>query len=288
MKILLTGGSGDLGHTLCPLLRAANYNPIVFDIRSPRAEKTQFVEGSIMDRRSLRKAFAKANAVVHIAAWHGIHEFRKQRDAYDFWDLNVTGTFNVFQAAVDAGIKNVMFISSTSVDEPGTNYGQSKILGESLAHSYAMRHSMNIPILRPRAFIPHWNRDAYSCYLEWCRWYWSGAVHIDDVAQAVMKTLALMTGVAGLGAPAFTIDGAYEYSDEDLAKWDEHGPGSTFKHYYPEFVDLARQHGLRMEHKPKKLDISATKQAIDYQPVFSLRSLLIELEKYGEQGPPSP
>lgn len=48
-------------------------------------------------------------------AWN--HEFTKQKSRYDFWDLNVTGTFNIFQAANDTNIKNIILISSESVSE---------------------------------------------------------------------------------------------------------------------------------------------------------------------------
>jgi nucleoside-diphosphate-sugar epimerase len=41
-------------------------------------------------------------------AWHGIHEDRGEKDAYDFVDLNVRGTFEVFEAAASAGIGKVV------------------------------------------------------------------------------------------------------------------------------------------------------------------------------------
>ncbi len=227
--------------------------------------------------------------VIHIAAWHGVHEFRKEKDAYDFWDLNVTGTFNVFQAAADAGIDKVIFVSSTSIDERFGIYGHTKVLGEEMARAYAFRHGMKIVTLRPRAFIPYWNRTIYSSYIDWANWFWGGAVHIDDVAQAVMRAVEFLGTGEELDEPLFlTVYGAYEFSEEDLKTWDKEGSGSTFKKYYSNYYDLVCEHGLDPARKPKQLDISETRRILKYDPKFSLRNLLEELAQYGAEGPPSP
>ena len=101
MKVLLTGGSGDLGQTLLPKLLDRGDTPVILDVRAPRALKpgAAFIQGSILARPKLTGIFRGCDCVVHIAAWHGIHEDRGDRNAYDFFDLNVRGTFEVFEAA---------------------------------------------------------------------------------------------------------------------------------------------------------------------------------------------
>ena len=145
---------------------------------------------------------------------------------------------------------------------------------------------MNVIILRPRAFIPFWNRDAYASYSEWARWFWKGAVHIDDVASAVMPSLDLITRQQLNRELILTLDGAYEYTDADLDHWDIDGPGSTFKKYYSEYYDLAMSYGLDPALKPTKLDIAETVRWLGYKPSFSLANLLAELAAYGDNGPP--
>jgi len=270
---------------------AMGHTPIVIDVRTPTKvlDDVGYFEASILDREALQTAMQDCRMVVHIAAWHGIHEYRGERDAYEFWDLNVTGTFNVFEAAAREGIKNIVFISSTSVDDQNGLYGHTKVLGEKIAQMYADRHDMNIIILRPRAFIPPWNNVVYRDYLEWAHWFWSGAVHIDDVAQAVCKSVEKLSANERLAEPlTLVVDGAYEYSDEELANWDAEGAGSTFKRHYPQYYALALTNDLDPAEKPHKLDISATREAIGYEPKFSLGSLLQELAKYGPDGPPDP
>jgi hypothetical protein len=126
MKVLLTGGSGNLGHILVPKLLDKGDTPVIMDIRAPRDLKkgALFIEESILDRPKLTQTFRGCDCIVHIAGWHGIHEDRGEKNAYDFFDLNVRGTFEVCEAAASAGIDKVIFISTTSVYRPDTLYAQ--------------------------------------------------------------------------------------------------------------------------------------------------------------------
>jgi nucleoside-diphosphate-sugar epimerase len=290
MKVLLTGGSGNLGQTLVPSLLDRGDTPVILDVRAPRHlnEGALFIEGSILDRAKLTEAFRDCDCIVHIAAWHGIHEDRGEKNAYDFFDLNVRGTFEVFEAAASLGIDKIIFISTTSVYRPDTLYGRSKILAELIAEDYRKHREMNMVTLRPRGFIPHWDRDVYARYSDWARWFWKGAVHIDDVAAAVLLSLDLISRRQPGQQLVLTLDSAYEYTDADLAHWDAEGPGSTFRKYYPEYYDLALSYGLDPALKPTKLDISETMRWLGYKPSYSLANLLSELAAYGDSGPPQP
>lgn len=288
MKILLTGGSGDLGAVLAPQLLARGDDPVLFDVRPPRALTACYQPGSILDRDQLAAAMNGVDIVVHIAAWHGIHEVRGEKDVFDFWDLNVTGTFYVLETAVRSNVSRILYISSTSVDEWPGIYGSSKLLGEELTRTYAARHGLSIVNLRPRAFIPHWNRAVYDDYIGWAAWFWKGAVHIDDVAQATLQSIDLLARTR-LDAPlTLVVDGAYDYSEADLANWDAGGPGTTFDRVYPGYRALVERHGLDPALKPHVLDISATRAWLGYTPQVSLRRVLDELATYGADGPPAP
>ena len=290
MRVLLTGGSGDLGLTLVPRLLDRGDTPVILDIRAPRDLKpgAVFIEGSILDRPRLPEIFRGCDCIVHIAAWHGIHEDRGERNAYDFFDLNVRGTFEVFEAAASLGIDKIVYISTTSVYRPDLRYGSSKIVAEAIAEDYRKRRDMNVITLRPRGFIPHWNREVYDRYSDWARWFWKGAVHIDDVAAAVMLSLDLISRQRIERQLVLTLDSAYEYTDADLADWDAEGPGSTFRKYYPDYYDLAVSYGLDPAVKPTRLDIAETVRRLGYKPSYSLASLLSELAAYGDSGPPRP
>jgi nucleoside-diphosphate-sugar epimerase len=284
MKVLLTGGAGDLGQTLVPRLRGAGDTPVVLDLREPPSD-APFIRGSVLDRAHLRGWLGGIGAIVHIAAWHGIHESRGEKDAYDFFDLNVRGTFEVFEAAAREGVSKVVHISTTSLHRPDTLYARSKIIAERIAADYAAHYGMNVITLRPRGFIPYWNRAVYTRYRDWAAWFWKGAVHVDDVAQAVMLSLKLLDQGPLNENPILTLDSAYEYTDEDLANWDAAGPGTTFRKYYPLYYDLARSFDLDPQAKPLRLNIAETVRRLGYKPTYSLGSLLQELASCGDAGP---
>ena len=288
MRVLLTGGSGDLGLLLARELAQRGDVPICLDVRPPRVQRGEFVQGSITDRALLAQIMPGIDVVVHIAAWHGIHEVTGQRDAFDFWDVNVTGTFNVLETAVRANISKFVYISSTSVDDRFGVYGHTKVLGEEIAQTYVARHGVNLITLRPRAFIPHWNTDTYKDYLEWANWFWGGAVHIDDVAQATLLAVDRLVQNPPVDYLCLTVDGAYDYSPAALANWDAAGPGSSFANQYPEFAALAEKYELPVAKRPSPKNITQTVQELGYQPRFSLQNLLTELAEFGPAGPPPP
>src|SRR5215217_5747523 len=111
----------------------------------------------------------------------------------------------------------IIFISTTSIGRPDTLYGRSKILAECIAEDYRRYKNMNVITLRPRAFIPFWNRRVYANYSDWARWFWKGAVHIDDVASAVVLSVNLISKQHPGRQLVLTVDSAYEYTDADLA-----------------------------------------------------------------------
>jgi nucleoside-diphosphate-sugar epimerase len=281
MRILLTGGASDLAHVVTPQLIGQGHEVLRLDIREPRERVGVLIVGSILDRQLLQETMQQIDCVVHIAAWHGIHAVTGQRDIYEFWDLNVTGSFYVFEAAARAGVRSVVYLSSTSIDEWPDVYGHTKILGEQIAQTYVARHGMRVFALRPRAFIPAWNRAVYPDFAAWARWYWPGAVHIRDVAQAVVRSIDTLASMHEPIYAAFALDGACPYSADELANWDIDGPGSTFRIHFAAYEELARQHGLDPALRPTWLPDHSAAQLIGYQPTYGHAELLAELAHAG-------
>ncbi len=286
MKYILTGGAGDLGQLLYQDLRQNGHEVRILDMaEKPRAMAAcDYLRGSLTDRADCRTAAVGRDILIHIAALHGIHE-DQGCDAYDFHDVNVTGTFNIFQAAAEAGIRKVILISSTSVDDRYGLYGHTKILNEEMARAYAARHDMDIIVLRPRAFIPPWNRCVYDDFIGWANWFVKGAVHIQDVKQAVLKAAEHLKNHTLEDVPILPVDGAYEYTSDDLVNWNDETPSRT---YGPERIQLAEGAGIDIRRKPKVIGHTDAFQKIEYQPKYSLKNLLDDFETYGAAGPPNP
>jgi nucleoside-diphosphate-sugar epimerase len=289
MHILLTGGSGDLGTLVAPSLESLGHTLSNLDMTPPKKPHGEFVQGSILDRQLLASLMSNVDCIIHIAALHGIHEFQNSASIEQFWDVNVTGTFNLLHAARNAGVKRFVFISSTSVDEVNSIYGRTKIIAEAACQMFTSTDAdFSVIVLRPRAFIPHWNRNVYDSedelknFVEWAEWFWKGAVHIDDVAQSVVKSVELLSHSSVKGCPILVVDGKHDYSADDLENWDINGPSSTFvKEYGEQLRDLAIRHGLDPSLRPQVLDVSKTCDLLGYSPMYSLRDLLGELGNFG-------
>lgn len=283
MHIFLSGGSGDLGQLLTRDL-TPSHTIRNLDIATPpvkNSDNYHHIQGSITDKDSVEDTMQSCDHVIHIAAWHGIHEDVKSADA--FFNLNVIGTYNMLEAARKNGVKRFIFISSTSVKDRYGLYGHTKVLGEEMVHAYAARHTdMEFVILRPRAFIPPWNKGAYSKFSDFFNWFVPGAVHIEDFAQAVIK--ALDVPVKACEAATYIIDGAYDYSDDDLKNFNN----DVVEKHYGDYLGLAKQYGIDLYIKPNKLTIDRANRLAGYNPEYSLKTMLEQLKRYGNEGPPSP
>ncbi len=67
----------------------------------------EFIQGDVRDPADMHTAAQGVDMIVHTAAIHGIH--LRDHTARDFYDLNLTGTFNMWEAAVQAGVRGVFF-----------------------------------------------------------------------------------------------------------------------------------------------------------------------------------
>lgn len=100
------------------------------------------LEGDIQDRDLVQGAFRGVDYVFHLAAQAGIRA--SVLDPIKVHEINTRGTLNILQAALDGGVKKVIYASSSSVygkveylpfDEahprvPVSPYGLSKLMAE--------------------------------------------------------------------------------------------------------------------------------------------------------------
>ena len=140
MRLLITGGTGFFGRAFAKHALAWGYTVCIYS-RNEYAQflmrqefcddpRLRFFIGDVRDRDRLRRAMEGCDSVVHAAALKRI-----EVGAYDPIEMvktNVVGTMNVIEAAMDAGVGKVVFLSSDKAFEPVSAYGQSKAIAESL------------------------------------------------------------------------------------------------------------------------------------------------------------
>lgn len=149
LRVAITGGTGSLGSAITRHFLAAGVERIVVFSRSEFSQammaqslETEFGQakmapvlrfflGDVRDRRRMIDAFAGCDVVVHTAALKRVDAVASHIG--EVMKTNILGTMNTIEAAYEAGVAKVLFISSDKSVEPTNAYGASKQMGEHLA-----------------------------------------------------------------------------------------------------------------------------------------------------------
>jgi UDP-glucose 4-epimerase len=228
-KFLVTGGSGFIGsHVVDRLVAEGAAEVVVFDAR-PRTENltkaleggnVRIVEGDVGDTGALTEAATGVDGVFHLAV---LPLGPCSEDPRRCLDVNVAGTFNVLDAARQAGARKLVFSSASSVygdtnetmDETHplgarTMYGGSKIAGEYFVRAFHDLYGLDYVILRyMNVYGP---RQDGGLVINVLRRIQSGEpptimgdgsqsfdfVHVADVAGANVRAMASDVGEATL------------------------------------------------------------------------------------------
>ena len=151
-NVVVTGGAGFIGSNLARHLALENNHVVVVDDLSTGHMENisdlkdsgdlEFVHASITDLAVLQKVFTDCDYVFHEAALPSVPRSIKEPIVVN--QVNINGTLNVLVAAKDAGVKKVIFASSSSVygdtptlpkkeemnPHPLSPYAVSKLAGE--------------------------------------------------------------------------------------------------------------------------------------------------------------
>lgn len=170
MHVVITGGAGFIGANLARRFLSwdvAQRVTVVDDLSSGSQRNldgldVRLVEGSVVDSEVLDEAFARADAVVHLAAVASVPQ--SLRDPLATHVANATGTLQVLEAARRAGDLHTTVASSAALyggdptmpqsedlpARPVNPYGASKLAAESYALAWAS--SFGLPTVAFRFF----------------------------------------------------------------------------------------------------------------------------------------
>lgn len=185
MRGLVTGGAGFIGSNLVEELLSRGWEVVVLDDLSTGKKENiapfessgrfLFIKGSVTDRAACDRACEGIDYVFHEAAVTSVPQSIDEPERT--FEVNVRGTSNVFLAARDAGVKRVVWASSTSVYgnsdslpnreneplRPLSPYAASKASGEMLAS--AVSEVYHLPVVSLRYFNVFGRRqDPFSAY----------------------------------------------------------------------------------------------------------------------------
>ncbi len=166
-KILVLGACGQVGTELVENLQSI-YGPssiVASDIRTsdnPVFENSEFEMLDVLDKKRIAEVFTKhkPTIVYHLAAL--LSATAEQNPKFG-WELNMDGTFNIFDACLEFGVKRIFWPSSIAVFgpttprvntpqstilEPNTIYGITKLAGERYCEYYHNRYGLDVRSIR--------------------------------------------------------------------------------------------------------------------------------------------
>lgn len=223
-QVFLTGGSGFLGAYIMQTLVQKGYRvkaltrgkKIPFFIDPATAAGVEWVEGDLFDPLLLEEAMTGVDAVIHAAAKVSFHD----ADRDELYKVNVEGTANMVNAAINTGISRFVYISSVAAigrsttgeevkedtkwdpERKTTHYAKSKFRAE-LEVWRGMAEGLDTVILNPSTILGYGDWFQSSCaifrnvYNEF-PWYTNGINGFVDVEDVAAATVQLMeSGITG-------------------------------------------------------------------------------------------
>ena len=285
-RILVTGSAGHLGEALMRSFVARGQRDRVLGIdRAPSAFTD--VVATITDRAAVREAMRGVGAVIHTATLHKPHVATHTRQ--DFVDTNISGTLNLLEEAVSAGVRAFVFSSSTSVfgdalvpapgqpaawitedvaAVPKNIYGATKAAAEDLCQLAARNQGLACVVLRISRFFPEADDDpqqraAFADANIKANEFLYRRVALDDVVSA---HLLAVERAADLRFARFVISATTPFEIGDAAALREDAV-RVLRQRVPGFEALYRQLGWQMFPTLDRVySNSRAREALGWQP----------------------
>lgn len=300
-KILITGATGQIGTVLTGELRRVwgEDNVIATDIRRPEDNNGLFEELDVLDGDKLNNLISrhKINQIYHLAA---ILSAKGEQNPRMAWEINMSGLFNVLEAAKTQKLK-VFFPSSIAVfgrktprhntpqftvQEPESVYGISKVAGESWCQYYNMKYGVDVRSVRYPGIISYQSMpgggttdyaveifhyavkgEPYECFLKS-----NARLPMLYMPDAIRGTLELME------APAekITIRTSYNLAGMSFTPFEI---ASEIQKYFPDFkVTYNPDYREAIaESWPAALDDRAARRDWGWEPEFDLPSMTTDM-----------
>lgn len=295
MRILVTGSAGHLGEALVRGLASEGHDVIGLDVLET---PTTTVVGSIANRACVRRAVDGADAIVHAATLHKPHVETHRRQ--EFVDTNVTGTLNLLEEAVAAGVGRFVFTSSTSAfgralvpppgapaawitedvaDIPRNVYGVTKHAAEDLCELIHRDHGLSCVILRTSRFFPEPDdrdeiRPAYADANLKINELLYRRVDLEDVVSA--HRLALERAPE-IGFGRYIVSATTPFTRDDLPELRVDAP-ALVRRLFPDYEALYAQRDWAMFPSIERVYANErARAALDWTPRYDFRHALDRL-----------
>jgi nucleoside-diphosphate-sugar epimerase len=302
MKFLVTGSAGHLGEALVRTLRDLDHEVVGLDIlESPFTTDV----GSIAERSVATRCMSGVQVVFHAATLHKPHVATHTRQ--EFVDTNITGTLNLLEAAVSAGVQSFIYTSTTSVfgdalvppagvpaawitedvtPIPKNIYGATKGAAEDLCQLFHRNQGLACMVLRTSRFFPEEDdnkamREAFSDENLKANEYLYRRVDIEDVVSA---HLLAAERAPDLGFRKYIISATTPFRREDLARLREDAPG-VVRERVADYEAAYRRRGWKMFPGIERVYVNErARNELGWMPRYDFHSIVRSLKAGADFG----
>lgn len=299
MRLLVTGSAGHLGEALVRTLRTS-HDVVGLDVlESPFTDIT----GSIADREVVARAVDGVDAILHPATLHKPHVATHSKQ--DFVDTNVTGTLNLLEESMRAGVNRFVFTSTTSVfghamkppagapaawvtedvaPIPKNIYGATKVAAEHLCELFHRDKGLPCLILRTSRFFVEEDddrdvRESFENGNVKANEFTSRRVEIEDVVEA--HRLALDRAEA-IGFGRYIISATTPFTPDDMVAVRTDAP-AVVRERFPGFEEIYAARGWRMFPGFDRVYVNArARDELGWRPKYDFAHVLERLRDGGE------
>jgi UDP-glucose 4-epimerase len=296
MKVLVTGSSGHLGEALVRTLKTANHEVIGVDI--VKSDFTNQV-GSIVDRDHIDRCLEGVDAIFHTATLHKPHVITHSRQS--FIDTNITGTLNLLEGAISAGVSSFVFTSTTSafggalatpdnalaawitervIPIPKNIYGVTKTAAEDLCELFHRTYRLPCVVLRTSRFFPEEDdhlatRQTYQDGNVKANEFLYRRVDLEDVVDAHLLALEKATTI---GFARYLISATTPFTCDDLFDLRVNAPLAV-KRRFPDYEEEYARRGWRMFPSIDRVYVNErARTELGWLPRYNFRHVLDSLK----------
>src|SRR5579872_2508048 len=296
MQVLVTGSSGHLGEALVRTLRELGHDVTGLDVvAGPFTNHT----GSICDRACVAGCMNGVDTVFHAATLHKPHVGTHSRQ--EFVDVNITGTLNLLEEAARAGVRSIVFTSTTSVfgdalvppagapaawvtEEviplPKNIYGVTKAAAEDLCRLFHRNQGLSCVVLRTSRFFPEEDddrtvREAYADANAKVNEFLFRRV---DIADAVSAHLLAAEHASRIGFGRYIISATTPFRPEDLPELRTAAP-AVVRRWVPEYEAEYRRRGWSMMPSIDRVYVNArAREELGWRPSYDFQTVVRRLQ----------
>jgi nucleoside-diphosphate-sugar epimerase len=283
MKIAVTGAAGHLGSTICDMLIKEGMDDIIgIDVKENLSSLREKRKADLSRLDQAVESLKGAEVIIHCASIHPLYKYTHEQ----YLDFNVKGTWNVYSAAKELGIKKIVLTSSIAASglvfptemwpvredlqlDPEDIYSYTKYCQEVAAKCFAKVHGIQTLALRPCSFM---KREPLKQALTLL----GNHMNVQDLVSA---HIAALKADIPSRFEAFYITNKLPYTskDSDIA----HDPWLLAERYFSGVKKWFTERGYKSYYIGTVYSLEKAKKMLGWEPVHNFEWTWEEAKKHG-------